>query len=104
MDTDNSNSLSDGELREGFAAYGLSLSSDDQQAISDYVAKESLEGELTLAQWLEFVKPDDTAPEVVSGATSPARTFEQETGEGAEEEAMENPLKLGSQDEDLAVV
>lgn len=104
MDTDNSNSLSDGELREGFAAYGLSLSSDDQQAISDYVAKESLEGELTLAQWLEFVKPDDTAPEVASGATSPARTFEQETGEGAEEEAMENPLKLGSEDADIAVV
>ena len=120
MDTDNSNTLSDGELREGFAAYGISLSSDDQQAISDYVAKESLEGELTLAQWLEFVKPDDAAlGEELT--TSPAQTFEQETGARAEEENTTNPdenttnpeetttnplertgMRLGS--EDLAVV
>ena len=111
MDTDQSKSLSDGELREGMAAYGLSLSHDDLQTISDYIMREGLEGELTLSQWLEFAKAsegelpqpgDEDAPTVGEAEQPGGGTFETES---FETENVENPvkrqsaLKLGSADE-----
>lgn len=100
MDTDNSNTLSDGELREGMAAYGLSLSVDDQQAISDYVARETIGGELTLEQWLEFIKageaelPKTSDPDAVRPAPAVRPTFDADEENG--EETVTNPVKRDS--------
>ena len=57
MDTDDSGTLSDSELREGMAAYGIRLSHDDLQTITDYIEKECAPAsEMSIEQWLEFVK------------------------------------------------
>ena len=81
MDTDGSESLDDNELREGLIKYGISISSDDQQVVSNYIAKECTDGEMPLSQWLDFVKAQEAAQEVESqGGLS---SFEVEGSPGA---------------------
>ena len=101
MDTDGSESLDDNELREGLIKYGISISPDDQQVVSNYIAKECNDGEMPLSQWLDFVKAQEAAQEVesqgglssfeVEGSpgTSPSASF---NSNGAAPDPFQNPL------------
>ena len=44
------------------AAYGIYISNDDQQTITDYITKEcaATNGEMSIEQWLEFVKANES--------------------------------------------